>query len=79
MGGSHWICFYKKDKKSFYFDSFRGQPDNFLINQLPKPIIYRNYKIKDKNSRLCGSYCLYFFYLIERMDYYNAILTMYFQ
>ena len=27
MGGSHWKYFIVKDKKSFYFDSFGGQPD----------------------------------------------------
>ena len=78
MGGFHWICFIVKDNKSFYFDSFGGQPDKFLLNQLPKPIIYHNYKIQDINSRLCGSYCLYFFYLIDRMNYYDTILKMYF-
>ena len=76
--GNHWCAFYIKDNKSYYFDSFGGQPDNFLLNQLPKPIIYHNYKIQDVNSKLCGSYCLYFFYLIERMIYYDAILKMFF-
>ena len=62
--------------KSYYFDSFGGQPDNFLLNQLPKPILYHNYKIQDRSSKLCGSFCLYFFYLFERMNYYDAILKM---
>ena len=79
QGGSHWTAFYIKDNKSYYFDSFGGQPDKFLLNQLPKPIIYHNYKIQDINSKLCGSYCLYFFYLIERMNYYDSILKMYFE
>ena len=61
MGGSHWTCFTVKDNKSYYFDSFGGQPDKFLLKQLPKPLIYHNYKIQDINSKLCGSYCLYFF------------------
>ena len=78
QGGTHWTCFIVKDNKSYYFDSFGDQPDKFLLNQLPKPIIYHNYKIQDINSKLCGSYCLYFFYLIERMNYYNAILTLVF-
>ena len=78
QGGTHWTCFIVKDNKSYYFDSFGGQPDKFLLNQLPKPIIYHNYKIQDINSRLCGSYCLYFFYLIERMNSYDTILKMYF-
>ena len=79
MGGSHWTCFIVKDNKSYYFDSFGGQPDKFLLKQLPKPIIYHNYKIQDINSRLCGSYCLYFFYLIRRMNYYDTILKLVFE
>ena len=78
MGGSHWTCFIVQHRKSYYFDSFGRQPDKFLLNQLPKSIIYHNYKIQDKNSKLCGSYCLYFFYLIERMNFYDSVLKMYF-
>ena len=78
QGGTHWTCFYIKDNKSYYFDSFGVQPDKFLLNQLPKPIIYHNYKIQDIDSKLCGSYCLYFFYLIERMNYFNTILKLVF-
>ena len=79
QGGTHSTCFIVKDNKSHYFDSFGVQPDKFLLKQLPKPILYHNYKIQDINSKLCGSYCLYFFYLIERMNYYDAILKMYFE
>ena len=67
-GGTHWTCFYNKDNKSFYYDSFGVQPDKFLLKQSQKPIIYHRYKMQDINSKLCGSYCLYFFYLIERMN-----------
>ena len=73
QGGTHWTCFIVKDNKSFYFDSFGGQPDEFLVNQLRKPTIYHIYKIQDINSKLCGSYCLYYLYLIERMNYYDTI------
>ena len=69
QGGTHWCCFIMKDNKSFYFDSFGGQPDKFLLNELPKPIIHHILKNQDVNSRLCGSYCLYFFYLFGRMKY----------
>ena len=78
-GGTHWCVFYIKDNKSFYFDIFGGAPDKFLLNQLPKPIIYHNYKIQDIDSKLCGRFCLYFFYLIERRNYYDVILKMYFE
>ena len=57
-GGSHWYAFYVKDNKSYYFDSFGGPPDKYLLNQLPKSITYHNYKIQDINSKICGSYCL---------------------
>ena len=78
MGGSHWTCFIAKDNKSYYFDSFGGTADKFLLRQLPKPIINHIFEIKDIYSKLCGSYCLYFFSLIERMNYYDAIFKMFF-
>ena len=61
QGGTHWTCFIVRDNKSYYFDSFGGAPDRFLLNHLPKPIIYQKYKIQDMVSQLCCSYCLYFF------------------
>ena len=69
--------FFMKGNKAYYFDSFGSEPDKFLLSQLPKPIIYHNYKTQN-NSKLCGSYCLYFLYLIERMNCYDTILKMYF-
>ena len=79
QGGTHWTCFYIKDHKSFYFDSFGGQPANFILNQLPKPIIYHTFIIQDMNSKFCGSYWLNFFYLTERMNYYDTILKLVFE
>ena len=78
QGGTHWTCFIVRDNKSHYLDSFGVRPDKILPEQLPKPIKYHNYKIQDISSQLCGSYCLYFFYLIERMNYYDINLKMYF-
>ena len=72
-------CFIKKNNKSFCFDSFGGTADEVLLNRLPKPIIYHKNKNQDINSKLCGSYCLYLFYLIERMNYNDVILKMYFE
>ena len=48
MGGSHWCASYVKNNKSFYLDSFGGQPDKFLLNQWPKPILYHGLKMKLK-------------------------------
>ena len=79
VGGSHWTCFLVKDIKSHYFDSFGVHPDKFLLNRVTSPKIYHNYKIQDIKSKLCGSYCLLFFYLIERINYYDVVLKMYFE
>ena len=79
QGGTHWTCFIVKSNKSYYFDSFGGQPEKFRPKQLPKLIMYHDNKIQDISSRLCGSYCLYFFYSIERMKYYDAILKLVFE
>ena len=79
QGGTHWTCFIVRDNKSYCFDSFGGQPYKVLRNQLPKLIENHNYKIQDINSKLCGSFCLYFFYLFERMNYYNTILKLVFE
>ena len=54
LGRTHWTCFIVKYNKSSYFDSFGAHPDKFLLRQIPKPIIYHNYKIQDINSILCG-------------------------
>ena len=54
QGGTHWICFIVKDIKSFYIDWIGGQSDKFLLNQVPKPMMYPNYKIQDFYSNLCG-------------------------
>ena len=76
VNGTHWTCFIIRENEPYYFDSFGGQPDNFLLNQLHKLIINHNYTIQDINSKLCRSYCLYVFCLIERMNYYDSILKI---
>ena len=78
QGGSHWCIFIVKDNKSYYFDSFGGAPDKFLLSQIPNPITYHSYKIQEINSKLCGSNCLYFFFLSEKMTENDAVLKTYF-
>ena len=31
QGGTHWTCSIIKDNKSYYFDSFGGAPNEFLL------------------------------------------------
>ena len=78
MGGTHCVCFIVNYNTSYQFDSFGGGPYIFLLKQIPKPIKYHEYIIQDINLSLCGSFCLYFSYLIERMNYYDTISKTYF-
>ena len=64
QGGTHFTCFIVKDNKSYYFDSFGGAPDKFLLNHLPKPIIYHNYKIQDKKIKIMWKLLLILFLFI---------------
>ena len=34
--GTHWTCFIVKDSKSYYFDSFGGNPDKFFTKLITK-------------------------------------------
>ena len=43
----HWTCFIVKDKKPYYYDSFEGALDNFLLSPKTKNqyyIIIRKFK-----------------------------------
>ena len=63
--GSHWVCYYMKDDKFYYFDSFGGQPDKLLRNQLHKPILYHNYKKQDKKIQIMWIFLLILLWLVE--------------
>ena len=54
--------------KYIQIEVFGGQPEKFLLNPLPKPINYHNYKNQDIYSKLCGSYCLYFFLFNRKIE-----------
>ena len=74
MGGTHWSGFFISDNNSFCFDSFGRQPDELLLDHFSKPIFYHNNKIQVIKRNLCGTKCVYFFNLIDRKIYYDAIL-----
>ena len=78
IGGTHWKCFYVKHNRSLFVDSFGGPLEKTFSKKLPKPVIFRMYKNQRITSRLCGVYCLYFFYMKETCDYHNAVLIFYF-
>ena len=52
QGGTHWTCFLIKNGESYYFDSFGWESDEFLLRQLPKPIVSHTFKIQHIDSML---------------------------
>ena len=68
MGGTHRVCVSIKYNKSIYCDGFGDTPDTFLLQQLSKPVIDLKCRIQDTKFNLCGSCCLYFFYLLQILD-----------
>ena len=66
-------------KKKNYFDLISGILDKFLLQQLPQPINTHIFNYQDTDNKLCGVFCLYFYYLIERIDYRKVVSKIYFE
>ena len=65
--GTHWVAYRNGNKYAEYFDSFRLPMPKEVGKYLAtsgKPLIYSSDEIQDRDSVLCGYWCLY--YLIER-------------
>jgi hypothetical protein len=58
--GTHWVCFYRNNFCSYYFDSFGLQPPHEVRNFLAPSRIITNQTIVQKAQEvLCGQYCLF--------------------
>jgi hypothetical protein len=57
-GGTHWVCWWKKGKTKYYFDSYGLQPPTELINYLGC-CDYNTKQIQKAGTVICGHLCLY--------------------
>ena len=67
--GTHWVCYRNIDKVLEYFDPFGLiMPSEALkyFNTSGKKIVYSIDEIQNRNTVLCGYWCLY--YLLERQN-----------
>ena len=65
--GTHWVAYRNGDKRAEYFDSFGLIMPNEVMNYLRtsgKQIFYSGDEIQERDSVLCGYWCLY--HLLER-------------
>ena len=75
--GTHWVAYRNGNKYAEYFDSF-GLPmpkevEKYLATS-GKPLIYSSDEIQDRDSVLCGYWCLY--YLLERQKGKSILETI---
>ena len=75
--GTHWVCYRNIDRYCEYFDSFGlPMPEEVLtyLSTGGKQIIYSHDEIQERNSVLCGYWCLYFLYERQRgISFLNTI------
>lgn len=57
--GSHYVCYWKQGDVRVFFDSFGLPPAQEIIKYLGKPIQYNSTEIQERDSIICGHYCLY--------------------
>ena len=62
--GTHWICFFKKDNKIYYYDSFGVKPPIQLVEYFAKQnkseVYYNIDKYQNFDEIICGHLCLEF-------------------
>ena len=73
--GTHWVCWYKTEKRSSYFDSFGIQPPKEVIDYLSCPIFYNTEKIQPDDDVICGHLCLYVLRRLSRGDNQQEIMN----
>ena len=75
--GTHWVCYRNVDRYCEYFDSFGLSIPEEVLTYLStggKHIIYSHDEIQERNSVLCGYWCLYFLYERQRgISFLNTI------
>jgi hypothetical protein len=68
LPGTHWCAFYVEGKNSAYFDSFGFQPPVSVCKYLEKRynVVVSEKQIQSVPSEVCGWYCLYFIWFMDR-------------
>jgi hypothetical protein len=57
--GTHWCCWFKRDRVKYYFDSYGLQPPNELVQYLKNGILYPTDRIQPDGTAICGLLCIY--------------------
>ena len=67
--GTHWVALAIRDKEAFYYDSFGGKCDDYVVQFCKKyrlKLGINTYIIQDLKSTQCGIFCFgYFLFLMK--------------
>lgn len=73
-GGTHWVSFFieliNDVHHVVYFDPFGLAPPEIIkhyIQKIDDDIIYNTEQIQNENSSICGWFCLYWVYYMNKM------------
>ena len=66
--GSHWVCWYKKGKEAFYFDSYGTAVPEELRDYVGLKFYRSDFMIQGITSDICGELCLTFLYHMDKGD-----------
>ena len=72
--GTHWVCYRNIDEYCEYFDSFGLPMAEELKSLNGKQIIYSLDEIQERNSVLCGYWCLYFLNHRNEIEEYHSLM-----
>jgi len=57
--GTHWVAWFKRGDKKWYFDSFGLPPPTELNDYLDGDVFYPTEKIQPRQEVFCGHLCLF--------------------
>lgn len=72
--GTHWVCWWKKGKVKYYFDSYGVQPPTELIEYLGC-LVYNTTQIQKAGTVICGHLCLYVLKKLSEGDSLENIIN----
>ena len=77
--GTHWVCYFKKDKIKYYFDSYGNivdKPPIELVKYLGKNnIFYNDNQIQDYNDPpICGHLCVFVLNELNNNERFDKVL-----
>ena len=73
--GTHWTCLYSNGGKCLYFDSYGFAPPVEVHNYCTdKARYYNTFKIQAPDEVICGHYCIYVLYKLNKGSLFTDVL-----